>query len=112
MENVLKVVHVKLFLLSRRMPMFKLMKYFPFIVPFYIKMVIKILTPISRPQYPPKYEFNYFIANRQTHASQGHKEIRNGDYTRGNYFVNLPKGEGKTTVNYIADEWGFFPVTR
>lgn len=63
-------------------------------------------------QYPPKYEYNYFVANRQTQASQGHKETRNGDFTRGNYFVNLPKGESKTTVNYIADEWGFFPVTR
>lgn len=66
------------------------------------------------PQYPAKYEYNYFVANRHTQAAQGHKEIRNGDFTRGNYFVNLPnpKGDSKTTVNYIADEWGFFPVTR
>lgn len=63
-------------------------------------------------QYPPKYEYNYFVANRHTQSAQGHKEIRNGDNTRGNYFINLPKGEAKTTVNYIADEWGFFPVTR
>jgi Insect cuticle protein len=63
-------------------------------------------------QYPPKYEYNYFVANRQNQAAQGHKEIRNGDNTAGNYFVNLPKGESKTTVNYIADLWGYYPITR
>jgi len=63
-------------------------------------------------QYPPKYEYNYFIANRNNQAAQGHKEIRYGDNTAGNYFVNLPKGESKTIVNYIADDWGFFPITR
>jgi hypothetical protein len=63
-------------------------------------------------QYPPKYEYNYFVANRNTHAAQGHKEIRYGDNTAGNYFVHLPKGESKTMVNYVADEWGFFPITR
>lgn len=63
-------------------------------------------------QFPPKYEYKYFIANRNTHSAQGHKETRNGDLTRGSYFVNLPKGESQTSVNYIADEWGFFPVTR
>lgn len=63
-------------------------------------------------QYPPKYEYNYFVANRVNQAAQGHKEIRNGDNTAGNYFVNLPKGESKTVIDYIADEWGFFPLTR
>lgn len=79
---------------------------------FLLRSTDKEIFIIYHSQYPPKYEYNYFVANRHTQAAQGHKEIRNGDNTRGNYFVNLPKGEGKTTVNYIADEWGFFPVTR
>jgi hypothetical protein len=62
-------------------------------------------------QFPPKYEYNYFVANRQN-AAQGHKEIRNGDNTAGNYFVNFAKGESKTSVDYISDLWGYFPIVR
>jgi hypothetical protein len=75
-------------------------------------LLIRISCVVSLAQYPPKYEYNYFVANRHNQAAQGHKEIRNGDNTAGNYFVNLPKGESKTIIDYIADEWGFWPITR
>ena len=61
-------------------------------------------------QYPPKYEYNYFVANKDDQASQGHKESRNGDNTSGNYYVNLPQAQA--TINYIADDWGYHPVVR
>lgn len=63
-------------------------------------------------QYPPRYEYNYHINNQHDQGSQGHKEIRNGDNTSGNYYVNLPQGKAKAAVNYIADEWGYHPAYR
>ena len=63
-------------------------------------------------QYPPRYEYNYYVKNQNDQGSQGHKEIRNGDNTSGNYYVNLPQGKAKAAVNYIADEWGYHPAYR
>lgn len=39
----------------------------------------------------------------------GHKESRDGEVTRGVYYVLLPDGR-RQTVEYIADENGYRPV--
>lgn len=61
---------------------------------------------------PPKYEYGYAVANNEDAGSQGHKETRDGDNTKGNYFVNLPSGQANSNVQYIADDWGYHPVVR
>lgn len=63
-------------------------------------------------KYPPKYEYNYYVANRKDQASQGHREARSGINTAGNYYVNLPEGQSKHHVTYVADDWGFHPIVR
>lgn len=70
---------------------------------------------------PPKYEYGYTVANNVNNngnenngdgGSQGHKEIRDGDNTKGNYYVNLPSGQSQADVQYIADDWGYHPLVR
>lgn len=61
---------------------------------------------------PPKYEYGYAVANHDDTGSQGHKETRDGDNTKGNYYVNLPSGQANSNVQYIADDWGYHPVVR
>lgn len=66
---------------------------------------------------PPKYEYGYTVANNDNNGnggggSQGHKEIRDGDNTKGNYYVNLPSGQSQADVRYIADDWGYHPLVR
>lgn len=67
---------------------------------------------------PPKYEYGYTVASDDNNGndggggSQGHKEIRDGDNTKGNYYVNLPSGQSQADVRYIADDWGYHPLVR
>ncbi len=61
---------------------------------------------------PPKYEYGYAVANHDDAGSQGHKETRDGDNTKGNYYVNLPSGQANSNVQYFADDWGYHPVVR
>lgn len=59
---------------------------------------------------PPKYEYGYAVGSNEDAGSQGHKEIRDGVNTKGNYYVSLPSGQ--SNVQYIADDWGYHPVVR
>lgn len=84
-----------------------------------INQIVAIKPPgyIEKPkipdQNPPKYDYGYTVASHNNQdGSQGHKETRDGDNTKGSYFVNLPAGQSQADVRYIADDWGFHPIVR
>ncbi|XP_057319473.1 pro-resilin [Microplitis mediator] len=58
---------------------------------------------------PAKYEFEYMVNDIESGNDFGHKESRDGDVTRGTYYVLLPDGR-RQTVEYIADQNGYRPV--
>ncbi|KAK0161903.1 hypothetical protein PV327_008304 [Microctonus hyperodae] len=58
---------------------------------------------------PAKYEFEYMVNDAASGNDFGHKESRDGDVTRGVYYVLLPDGR-RQTVEYVADQNGFRPV--
>ncbi|KAF7989593.1 hypothetical protein HCN44_008267 [Aphidius gifuensis] len=58
---------------------------------------------------PAKYEFEYMVNDPESGNDFGHKESRDGDVTRGTYYVLLPDGR-KQTVNFIADANGYRPT--
>ncbi|XP_015600790.1 pro-resilin [Cephus cinctus] len=57
---------------------------------------------------PAKYDFEYMVNDQETGNDFGHKENRDGDLTRGVYYVLLPDGR-RQTVEYEADQDGFRP---
>lgn len=99
-----------------------------------------VAAPRAIDPHPPKYEYGYAVASPSTlyaHNStstattaatattattpdavgnggggQGHREIRDGDKTQGNYYVNFADGQAQQSVQYVADDWGYHPVVR
>ncbi|CAB0036658.1 unnamed protein product [Trichogramma brassicae] len=57
---------------------------------------------------PAKYEFEYTVNDPPSGNDFGHKEMRDGDLTRGVYFVLLPDGR-RQMVEYEADQNGYRP---
>ncbi|XP_016843738.1 pro-resilin [Nasonia vitripennis] len=57
---------------------------------------------------PAKYEFEYTVNDPPSGNDFGHKESRDGDLTRGVYFVLLPDGR-RQMVEYEADQDGYRP---
>ncbi|XP_058791258.1 pro-resilin-like [Phymastichus coffea] len=57
---------------------------------------------------PAKYEFEYMVNDPPSGNDFGHKEMRDGDYTTGVYYVLLPDGR-KQMVEYEADQNGYRP---
>ncbi|KAK4306577.1 hypothetical protein Pmani_021626 [Petrolisthes manimaculis] len=51
---------------------------------------------------PASYEFVYGVEDDPSANNFGHQETRDGDVTRGEYFVKLPDGRIQT-VRYTAD---------
>ncbi|XP_045617292.2 pro-resilin-like [Procambarus clarkii] len=49
-----------------------------------------------------QYNFNYAVKHEDSGNDFGHQETRNGDDTKGSYYVQLPDGRLQT-VNYIVD---------
>ena len=68
----------------------------------------KDMTNVSRlvPQEPANYEFAYEVNDPPTGQSFGHSEKRQGDDTRGSYFVELPDGRMQR-VTYTAGPDGY-----
>lgn len=59
-------------------------------------------------QEPAKYEFEYTVYDPPSGNDFGHKESRDGDITRGVYYVLLPDGR-RQKVEYEADQNGYRP---
>ncbi|XP_043279972.1 pro-resilin-like [Venturia canescens] len=57
---------------------------------------------------PARYDFEYMVNDIASGNDFGHKESRDGDVTRGVYYVLLPDGR-RQTVEYEADQNGFRP---
>ena len=53
-------------------------------------------------QAPAHYDFDYAVKDDYSYVNFGHNENRNGDNTKGSYFVDLPDGR-RQTVNYYVD---------
>lgn len=63
----------------------------------------------------PKYAYTYAIQSADgsdEQGAQGHMEQRDGELTKGNYYVQLPHGQANSDVQYIADDWGYHPIFR
>nr|CAH0110861.1 unnamed protein product [Daphnia galeata] len=51
---------------------------------------------------PAKYDFGYAVKDDYSYVDFGHNENRNGDKTKGQYYVVLPDGR-RQVVNYAVD---------
>ncbi|XP_076059565.1 cuticle protein 7-like [Oratosquilla oratoria] len=54
------------------------------------------------PQLPARYDFDYAVRDAYSGNDFGHQESRDGDHTRGSYYVLLPDGRTQR-VNYRVD---------
>lgn len=59
-------------------------------------------------QEPANYQFKYDVQDAESGNDFGHEEQRNGDDTRGKYYVLLPDGR-RQIVEYTADSEGYKP---
>jgi hypothetical protein len=55
----------------------------------------------------PVYNFGYSVQDPYTYQNFGHEESRNGDNTKGQYFVNLPDGRRQVVTYYVNGDSGF-----
>ena len=55
-------------------------------------------------QAPAHYNFDYAVKDDYTYVDMGHNEYRNGDNTKGQYFVALPDGR-RQVVSYNVDDY-------
>ena len=51
---------------------------------------------------PAVYNFGYAVKDPYTYQDFGHEETRNGDLTKGSYYVDLPDGR-RQIVSYYVD---------
>lgn len=58
-------------------------------------------------QRPAQYNFGYAIKDDATANNYGHSETRDGDVTKGSYFVQLPDGRIQTVNYYVNGNGGF-----
>ncbi|KAK7073693.1 hypothetical protein SK128_016156 [Halocaridina rubra] len=56
-----------------------------------------------------QYEFQYDVSEPLYGSAYGHSEVRDGSYTQGSYYVQLPDSR-LLKVEYIADEYGYHPT--
>lgn len=59
-------------------------------------------------QEPANYNFEYMVNDPPSGNDFGHMESRQGDFTKGRYYVVLPDGR-KQIVEYEADSNGYRP---
>lgn len=61
--------------------------------------------------YPPaNYNFDWAVKNDEYGNNYGHEEERDGDQTRGSYFVDLPDGRRQTVTYYVDGDGGYNAV--
>ncbi|CAL4138848.1 unnamed protein product, partial [Meganyctiphanes norvegica] len=56
----------------------------------------------AAPEGPAKYDFNYAVKDDYSGNDFGHQEARDGTYTSGSYYVQLPDGRLQK-VSYTVD---------
>ncbi|CAL4091036.1 unnamed protein product, partial [Meganyctiphanes norvegica] len=56
----------------------------------------------AQPEEPAKYDFNYLVKDDPSANDFGHQEARDGAYTSGSYYVQLPDGRLQK-VSYTVD---------
>ncbi|GAB0086972.1 uncharacterized protein DMENIID0001_012110 [Sergentomyia squamirostris] len=61
-----------------------------------------------------KLSYSYSVGAEDGAADKihGHHVLQTRDNIRGNFFVHLPNGQSHSTVDYIADAYGYHPVVR
>merc|ERR1711911_433778 len=66
--------------------------------------------PVHKENYdyaPAQYDFAYAVKDDYSYVDMGHNEHRNGDNTKGEYFVVLPDGRRQTVTYYVDGYSGF-----
>uniref|UniRef100_A0A1B0F022 Uncharacterized protein n=2 Tax=Phlebotomus papatasi TaxID=29031 RepID=A0A1B0F022_PHLPP len=60
-----------------------------------------------------KVSYSYSVASEDgAEKIHGHQVFRTADNVKGNFFVHLPNGQAQSTVDYIADAFGYHPIVR
>nr|XP_045595952.1 pro-resilin-like [Procambarus clarkii] len=58
---------------------------------------------------PAKYNFQWEVNDPPSGNSYGHQEQRDGDSTKGSYYVLLPDTR-RMLVEYFVDQFGYHPT--
>ncbi|XP_042225061.1 pro-resilin-like [Homarus americanus] len=59
------------------------------------------------PQPPAQYDFSYTVKDDDSGNDFGHQENRDGDFTKGNYHVQLPDGRLQQVAYNVEGDSGF-----
>ncbi|XP_045617282.2 pro-resilin-like [Procambarus clarkii] len=54
-----------------------------------------------------QYNFNYAVKHEDSGNDFGHQETRDGDNTKGSYYVQLPDGRLQTVTYYVDGDSGY-----
>ncbi|KAG7166338.1 pro-resilin-like [Homarus americanus] len=54
-----------------------------------------------------QYNFNYAVKHDPSGNDFGHQESRDGDNTKGSYYVHLPDGRLQTVTYYVDGDSGY-----
>nr|XP_053648615.1 pro-resilin-like [Cherax quadricarinatus] len=54
-----------------------------------------------------RYNFNYAVKHDDSGNDFGHQETRNGDDTKGSYYVQLPDGRLQTVTYFVEGDSGY-----
>ena len=63
--------------------------------------------PMSLLQAPAYYNFDYAVKDDYTYVDFGHNEHRDGDNTKGSYYVVLPDGRRQVVTYYVDGYSGY-----
>ncbi|KAK8746265.1 hypothetical protein OTU49_017338 [Cherax quadricarinatus] len=58
---------------------------------------------------PAQYNFQWEVNDPPSGNSYGHQEHRDGDNTKGSYYVQLPDTR-RMLVEYVVDQFGYHPT--
>ncbi|XP_042870819.1 cuticle protein 7-like [Penaeus japonicus] len=56
---------------------------------------------------PAKYDFDWAVKDDYSGNDFGHQESRDGDYTQGSYYVQLPDGRRQKVTYYVNGDSGY-----
>ncbi|CAL4133733.1 unnamed protein product [Meganyctiphanes norvegica] len=86
----------------------------------FVILAALVAAAVSRPQYaapqPPsygsseeaaKYDFDWSVKDQYSGNDFGQQEQRDGDYTSGSYYVQLPDGRLQTVTYTVQGDSGF-----
>ncbi|CAL4193986.1 unnamed protein product, partial [Meganyctiphanes norvegica] len=61
----------------------------------------------AAPEGPATYDFNYAVKDDYSGNDFGHNEAREGDYTSGSYYVQLPDGRLQKVTYTVNGDSGY-----